>query len=219
MEFCGGHTHAISRYGIEDLLPANVHMIHGPGCPVCVLPIGRIDRAIRLVERPEVIALHLRRPDARARSHGTSLLGPRRAGADIRMVYSALDALRSPGAARARNRVLRHRLRDHDAADRGCDRGLAAEKVFTNFSVFCNHVLTPVGDQNILESPEVRELGRCHRRLHRTRARQHSDRHRALRVLRRGIREASCGRRLRATRCDAGDPDAGPPGQRGPRTR
>ena len=48
MEFCGGHTHAISRYGLKDLLPANVHMIHGPGCPVCVLPIGRIDNAIEL---------------------------------------------------------------------------------------------------------------------------------------------------------------------------
>ena len=51
MEFCGGHTHAIARYGIEDLLPANVRMIHGPGCPVCVLPIGRIDAAIRARRR------------------------------------------------------------------------------------------------------------------------------------------------------------------------
>ncbi len=54
MEFCGGHTHAISRYGIEDLLPSNVQMVHGPGCPVCVLPVGRIDDAIRLAMRPEV---------------------------------------------------------------------------------------------------------------------------------------------------------------------
>ncbi|XSC42889.1 hypothetical protein ACF1BQ_032575 [Bradyrhizobium sp. RDT10] len=54
MEFCGGHTHAISRYGLEDMLPANVRMIHGPGCPVCVLPASRIDMAIRLAEQPEV---------------------------------------------------------------------------------------------------------------------------------------------------------------------
>ena len=67
MEFCGGHTHAISRYGLEDLLPANVRMIHGPGCPVCVLPIGRIDAAIRLARATGGDALHLRRPDARAR--------------------------------------------------------------------------------------------------------------------------------------------------------
>ena len=55
MEFCGGHTHAISRYGIRDLLPASVRMIHGPGCPVCVLPIGRIDSAIELAQRPRTI--------------------------------------------------------------------------------------------------------------------------------------------------------------------
>ena len=55
MEFCGGHTHAISRYGLKDLLPASVHMVHGPGCPVCVLPIGRIDSAIELASRPGVI--------------------------------------------------------------------------------------------------------------------------------------------------------------------
>ncbi|MDE1939970.1 MAG: hydrogenase formation protein HypD, partial [Alphaproteobacteria bacterium] len=74
MEFCGGHTHAISRYGIQDLLPGNVRMIHGPGCPVCVLPIGRIDAAIRLAERPEVTLCTygdlMRVPG----SHGTSLL-------------------------------------------------------------------------------------------------------------------------------------------------
>ena len=55
MEFCGGHTHAIFRYGIQDLMPANVAFIHGPGCPVCVLPTGRIDNAIRLIEQHEVI--------------------------------------------------------------------------------------------------------------------------------------------------------------------
>jgi hydrogenase expression/formation protein HypD len=57
MEFCGGHTHAISRYGLEDLLPANVRLIHGPGCPVCVLPIGRIDEALELAKNPKVTLL------------------------------------------------------------------------------------------------------------------------------------------------------------------
>ena len=66
MEFCGGHTHAISRYGIADLLPANVRMIHGPGCPVCVLPIGRVDQAIRLALRARRDPVHLRRHAARA---------------------------------------------------------------------------------------------------------------------------------------------------------
>jgi hydrogenase assembly chaperone HypC/HupF len=66
MEFCGGHTHAISRYGIADMLPANVRMIHGPGCPVCVLPIGRVDLAIRLALGAGRDAVHLRRHHARA---------------------------------------------------------------------------------------------------------------------------------------------------------
>ena len=67
MEFCGGHTHAISRYGLEDLLPPNVRMIHGPGCPVCVLPMARIDVAIACARDRRRHALHLWRPDARAR--------------------------------------------------------------------------------------------------------------------------------------------------------
>ena len=106
MEFCGGHTHAISRYGLEDLLPANIRMIHGPGCPVCVLPIGRIDHAIRLAERPEITLCTygdlMRVPGP----HGTSLLKAKAAGADIRMVYSTLDALRIAEAEPSREVVF-----------------------------------------------------------------------------------------------------------------
>ena len=93
MEFCGGHTHAISRYGIEDLLPQNIRLIHGPGCPVCVLPMGRIDDAIRLAERKEVTLCtyaDLMRVPA---SGGSSLMKAKADGADIRMVYSTLDAI------------------------------------------------------------------------------------------------------------------------------
>ena len=94
MEFCGGHTHAIFRYGIEDLLPANIEMVHGPGCPVCVLPTGRLDMAIRLAQRDGVIlasyADMLRVPG----SKGQSLMKARADGADIRMVYSTLDAVK-----------------------------------------------------------------------------------------------------------------------------
>ena len=94
MEFCGGHTHAISRYGLEDLLPENVRMIHGPGCPVCVLPMARIDLAIACARDPNVTLcvygdlMRVPAPTARACSR------PRREGADIRMVYSTLDAIR-----------------------------------------------------------------------------------------------------------------------------
>lgn len=95
MEFCGGHTHAISRSGIEDLLPHNTRLIHGPGCPVCMLPMGRIDAAIRLAERREVTLCAygdlMRVPG----SHGTSLLRAKAAGADFRTVYSTLAAIRS----------------------------------------------------------------------------------------------------------------------------
>ena len=102
MEFCGGHTHAIYRYGIPDLLPANVRMIHGPGCPVCVLPIGRLDLAIRIARQPGTIltsyADMLRVPGSRK----MSLMRAKAEGADVRMVYSATDALeiaRSPRSA------------------------------------------------------------------------------------------------------------------------
>ena len=96
MEFCGGHTHAISRYGVSDLLPDNVRMIHGPGCPVCVLPIGRVDQAIRLVLNHGVSLCTygdcLRVPA----SDGLSLLKAKarvgQGGGEVRMVYSSLDA-------------------------------------------------------------------------------------------------------------------------------
>ena len=94
MEFCGGHTHAISRYGIAELLPANLRMIHGPGCPVCVLPIGRIDQAIALaLDRGVMLCTYgdvMRVPA----SESLSLMRAKARGADIRMVYSAADALK-----------------------------------------------------------------------------------------------------------------------------
>ncbi len=118
MEFCGGHTHAISRYGVADLLPPPVRMIHGPGCPVCVLPIGRIDLAIRLaLERGVILCTYgdcLRVPA----SDSLSLLKAKARGGDVRMVYSPADALKmAREQPDARGRVLRHRLRDHHAAD------------------------------------------------------------------------------------------------------
>ncbi|MEA2129650.1 MAG: hydrogenase expression/formation protein HypD, partial [Solirubrobacteraceae bacterium] len=93
MEVCGGHTHSIYKYGIDDLLPQNVELVHGPGCPVCVIPMGRVDDAIALAHQPDVIFTcfgdMLRVPG----SAGT-LLDAKAEGADIRMVYSPLDALR-----------------------------------------------------------------------------------------------------------------------------
>ena len=93
MEFCGGHTHAIARYGVTELLPPNVKMIHGPGCPVCVLPIGRIDQAIELALKHHVILCTYGDTMRVPASDGLSLIKAKARGADVRMVYSASDAL------------------------------------------------------------------------------------------------------------------------------
>ena len=159
MEFCGGHTHAISRYGVADLLPPPVRMIHGPGCPVCVLPIGRVDLAIRLALEHKVwLATYgdcLRVPA----SDGLSLLKAKARGAKIAMVYSAADALelarRQPEAQVVFFAIGFETTTPPTAL---VIRQAAAEGV-TNFSVVCNHVLTPSAITSILESPEVRSLG------------------------------------------------------------
>jgi hydrogenase expression/formation protein HypD len=160
MEFCGGHTHAISRYGLEDLLPGSVRLIHGPGCPVCVLPVARIDTAIRLAERPGVTLCTygdmMRVPGSR----GVSLLRAKAAGADVRMIYSAADAVALARAEPRREVVLFAIGFETTTPPTALAIRLAARFGVKNFSVFCNHVLTPAAIQNILESPDVRELGR-----------------------------------------------------------
>jgi hydrogenase expression/formation protein HypD len=159
MEFCGGHTHAISRYGIEDLLPSNVQMVHGPGCPVCVLPIGRIDDAIRLARRPEVTLCtyaDLMRVPA---SNGTSLLKVKAAGADIRMVYSTLDAIRIAEAEPGREIVFFAIGFETTTPPTALAIRLAQKKQLRNFTVFCNHVLTPPAIRAILDSPDLPEAG------------------------------------------------------------
>src|SRR5262247_4735908 len=93
MEVCGGHTHTIFKYGIEDLLPENIEMIHGPGCPVCVIPLGRVDDAISIAQQPGLIFTTF--GDAmRVPGSKISLLEAKANGADVRMVYSPLDSLR-----------------------------------------------------------------------------------------------------------------------------
>ena len=160
MEFCGGHTHAISRYGLEDLLPSAVRLIHGPGCPVCVLPIGRIDTAIRIAGRPDVTLCSygdLMRVPA---SKGASLLRAKAAGCDIRMVYSSLDAVRIARSEPQRQVVFFAIGFETTTPATALAIKLAERERLENFTVFCNHVLTPSAIQNILESPDLRELGR-----------------------------------------------------------
>jgi len=159
MEFCGGHTHAISRYGISDLLPDAVKMIHGPGCPVCVLPIGRVDLAIRLaLEHKVILATYgdcLRVPA----SNGLSLLKAKARGGDVRMIYSAADALELARRNPQREVVFFAIGFETTTPPTALAIRQAAAEDLINFSVVCNHVLTPAAITNILESPEVRKLG------------------------------------------------------------
>jgi len=157
MEFCGGHTHAVFRYGIPDLLPPEIDLIHGPGCPVCVLPIGRLDMAVRLAsEHPEVILCSygdmLRVPG----SGGESLLRARSHGADIRMVYSVTDALNLARNHPEREVVFFAIGFETTTPPTALALLTAAREGLRNFSVFCNHVLTPAAMGAILEVDDRR---------------------------------------------------------------
>ncbi|MCG7976102.1 MAG: hydrogenase formation protein HypD, partial [Candidatus Thiodiazotropha taylori] len=159
MEFCGGHTHAIFRYGVQDLMPDNVRFIHGPGCPVCVLPVGRIDNAIHLVEAEDVILCtygDLLRVPASGRN---SLIKVKAAGGDVRMVYSTQDALNIARENPDRQVVFLAIGFETTTPPSAVALQQAKREGLKNFSLFCNHVLTPAAIQNILESPEVREIG------------------------------------------------------------
>ncbi|HMV04273.1 MAG TPA: hydrogenase formation protein HypD [Accumulibacter sp.] len=166
MEFCGGHTHAIARYGVSDLLPPGVRMIHGPGCPVCVLPIGRIDMAIRLALEAGVILCSYGDPLRVPASHGQSLLRakatlgrPGSTGGEIRMVYSCADALTVAQQQPARQVVFFAIGFETTTPPTAVVIKQAQALGLRNFSVLCCHVLTPSAIASILESPEVRQWG------------------------------------------------------------
>ncbi|MCP4414772.1 MAG: hydrogenase formation protein HypD [Gammaproteobacteria bacterium] len=159
MEFCGGHTHAIFRYGIQDLLPDNIKFIHGPGCPVCVLPTGRIDSIIQLLQTEDIILCtygDLMRVPA---SNRKSLMKIKAEGADIRMVFSTMDALKIARKNPEREVVFFSIGFETTTPPTAVAIKIAQAENLNNFTVFCNHVLTPAAIQNILESPEVREIG------------------------------------------------------------
>ena len=159
MEFCGGHTHAIARYGLTELLPPDVRMIHGPGCPVCVLPIGRIDQAIHLaLDRGAIVCTYgdtMRVPA----SDGISLMKAKAQGADIRMVYSAADAARTARENPQREVVFFAIGFETTTPPTALVIRQAAAEGLAKFSVLCCHVLTPSAITHILESAEVRQYG------------------------------------------------------------
>lgn len=151
MEFCGGHTHALCRFGLEDLLPSNIRMIHGPGCPVCVLPVGRLDMAIELVLRePDVILCTygdlMRVPG----SGGRSLRTARAQGGDVRMIYSTTQAVELAAAYPDRQVVLFAIGFETTTPPTAAAVQMARARGLTNFSVFCNHVLTPAAIDAIM---------------------------------------------------------------------
>ena len=139
MEVCGGHTHAIYRFGLKDVLPANIELIHGPGCPVCVLPMGRIDDGLALARRPEVIFAAfgdmMRVPGA----HGSPLEHKAR-GLDVRIVYSPTDALKLARANPDRHVMFFAIGFETTAPSTALTLMRAKAEGIENFSVFCNHV-------------------------------------------------------------------------------
>ncbi len=159
MEFCGGHTHAIFRFGINDLVPGNVEFVHGPGCPVCVLPSSRIDGAIELVERHDVILCTygdvMRVPAGGRRS----LLTLKAEGGDIRMVYSLTDALDIARKNSSRQVVFFAIGFETTTPPTAVAVKQARAQKLNNFSIHCNHVLTPAAIRHLIASPEYRELG------------------------------------------------------------
>jgi hydrogenase expression/formation protein HypD len=160
MEFCGGHTHAIFRYGLQDILPANIEMVHGPGCPVCILPTGRLDMAIEIARKPNVILTSygdmLRVPG----SKGQSLLKAKAEGCDIRMVYSTADAVLLAEKNPDKLVVFFAIGFETTTPPTALAIKLAQAKGLSNFLVFCNHVLTPSAISAILDDPAVRDIGR-----------------------------------------------------------
>jgi len=154
MEFCGGHTHTLARYGLEQLLPDNVEMIHGPGCPVCVLPTGQIEAAISLARRPELMLCSygdmLRVPG----NNGATLLKARAEGASIHMVYSTLDALELARRHPEREVVFFAVGFETTTPPTAVAIKEARRLGLKNFSVLCCHVLTPEAMAAILASPD-----------------------------------------------------------------
>jgi len=155
MEVCGGHTHSIYRFGLADLLPSNIELVHGPGCPVCVLPMGRIDDGLSMAEQPGVIFTAfgdmMRVPGTRG-----SPLEYKARGMDVRIVYSPSDALKL-----ARGNPDKHVMFfaigfETTAPSTALTLMRAKAQGIRNFSVFCNHVTIIPAIRAILDSPDMR---------------------------------------------------------------
>lgn len=154
MEICGGHTHAIFRYGLDRLTPDGIEFIHGPGCPVCVLPMSRIDECVEIAQRSEVIFTTfgdaMRVPGTRK-----SLMQAKADGADIRMVYSPLDALEIARRNPDREVVFFGLGFETTTPSTALSIQQAAREGIGNFSVFCNHITVPPPIKALLDDPHM----------------------------------------------------------------
>ncbi len=155
MEVCGGHTHTIYKHGIEDVLPPDIDLVHGPGCPVCVLPMGRIDDALALARRDGVIFTTFGDMMRVPGSHG-SLLDAKADGADVRFVYSPLDAFKLARQYPDREVIFFAIGFETTAPSTAVTLLRAREEKVKNFSVFCNHVTIIPAIKAILDSPDLR---------------------------------------------------------------
>ncbi len=154
MEFCGGHTHTLFKYGIEAMLPDNIEMVHGPGCPVCVLPMARVDDCVSIAEQPNVIFTTfgdaMRVPGTRK-----SLLQAKADGCDVRMVYSPMDALNLARQQPTREVVFFALGFETTMPSTALTLLQAAREGLNNFSLFCNHITTPATMRAILTDPDL----------------------------------------------------------------
>lgn len=155
MEVCGGHTHTIYKHGVEDVLPRNIDLVHGPGCPVCVLPMGRIDDAIAIARTPGVIFTTFG-DMMRVPGSSGSLLDAKAEGADVRFVYSPLDALKVARENPDRQVVFFAIGFETTAPSTAVTLLRAQAEEIRNFSVFCNHVTIIPAIKAILDSPDLR---------------------------------------------------------------
>ena len=194
MEVCGGHTHTIYRHGIEHLLPESVELVHGPGCPVCVIPMGRVDDAMWLAEQPDVIFTTfgdmMRVPGSRG-----NLIEAKARGADVRFVYSPLDALKVAIDNPDQHIVFFAVGFETTAPSTAVTLVRARALGVRNFSIFCNHVTIVPPIKAILESPDLRLSGFLG-----TRSRVDRGGSTAVPVRARGVRKADGGSGIRAAR-------------------
>src|SRR6516225_4616029 len=158
MEVCGGQTHTIVKYGIDELLPPGIELVHGPGCPVCVTPLELIDKAIEIASRPGVIFCSfgdmLRVPGSKR-----DLFAVKAAGGDVRIVYSPLDCLRIAEQNPARTVVFFAVGFETTAPANAMAVWQAKRRGLTNFAVLVSHVLVPPAMTTILSSPTNRVQG------------------------------------------------------------